>query len=129
MPVWSGIGFVCCGATLPTGLRNLLALGGFTIWASNGAPGHGPIHLLMRSASELGFRWCSDGFCWSRTGLPRLPMVEGPFQHFKDAVFRAWKHWNSADLCKRKGVRGGPLLDLQGSMQLLVLFGVETRHC
>ena len=50
---------------------------------SNGAPGHGPVHLLVDSAASLGFRWCPDGFCWSRPGLPRMPMVEGPYQHLK----------------------------------------------
>ena len=49
---------------------------------SNGAPGHGPLHLLVNSAAGLGFRWCSEGFCWFRPGLPRLPMVAGPYQHF-----------------------------------------------
>ena len=24
-----------------------------------GAPGHGPVHLLVRSAAEIGFKWCS----------------------------------------------------------------------
>ena len=43
---------------------------------ANGAPGHGPLHLLVDSAAGLGFRWCPDGFCWSRPGMPRLPMIE-----------------------------------------------------
>ena len=86
---------------------------------SNGAPGHGPLHLLVDSAAALGFRWCSGGFCWSRPGLPRLPMVDGPLQHFKEAILGAWRDLNSADLCRRKGFRGGPLLDFRGTMQLL----------
>ena len=53
---------------------------------SNGAPGHGPLHLLVESAAGLGFRWCPEGFCWSRPGLPRLPMVSGPYQHFHTAI-------------------------------------------
>ena len=60
------------------------------------------------------FRWVLLG----RPGLPHLPMIEGPFQHFKSAVLDAWRDLNSADLCKRKGFRGGPLLDFRGSMQL-----------
>ena len=55
--------------------------------ASGGAPGHGPVHLLVESASSLGFPWCLDGFCWP--GLPQLPMVEGPYQHFQDSVLDA----------------------------------------
>ena len=42
---------------------------------SNGSPGHGPVHLLVDGAASLGFRWCPDGFCWSRPGLPRMPTV------------------------------------------------------
>ena len=40
---------------------------------SEGAPGHGPVHLLFRSAAKNGFSWCSGGSCWNRSGLPRLP--------------------------------------------------------
>ena len=71
------------------------------------------------------------GFCWNRPGLPRLPMVEGPYQHFKDSILNAWRDFKSADLCRRKGVRGGPLLDFQGSMQLLdfSMSETETRRC
>ena len=28
-----------------------------------GAPGHGPVHLLVDSAASSGFQWCLDGFC------------------------------------------------------------------
>ena len=33
-------------------------------------PGHGPVHLLVESASSLGFQWCLDGFVG--TGLDCL---------------------------------------------------------
>ena len=66
---------------------------------SAGARGHGPVHLLVESASSLGFRWCLDGFCWNRPGLPQLPMVEGPYQHFQDSVLDALRDLNAADLC------------------------------
>ena len=86
---------------------------------SGGAPGHGPVHLLVESASSLGFQWCLGGFCWDRPGLPQLPMVEGPYQHFQDSILGVLRDLNAADLCRRQGFRGGPLLDFQGSMQLL----------
>ena len=94
---------------------------------SNAAPGHGHAHLLVDSAASFGFRWCTDGFCWSRPGLPRIPMVEGPYQHFKASILNAWRDLNSADLCRRKGFRCGPLLDFQGSMQLLGSSHVRDR--
>ena len=33
-------------------------------------PGHGPVHLLFDSASQVGFRWCSHALGWERPGLP-----------------------------------------------------------
>ena len=94
---------------------------------SGGAPGHGPVHLLVESAASLGFQWCLGWFCWVRPGLPQLPMVEGPYQHFKDSILGAVRDFNSADLCRRKGFRGGPLLDFRGSMQLLDSSRVRDR--
>ena len=82
------------------------------------------MHLLVRSAAKIGFKWCSEGF---RPGLPRLPFLEGPVQHFKSAVVDAWKDSVAADLCSRKGGRGGPFLDFGGSMQLLVSSHVRSR--
>ena len=97
----------------------------------DGAPGHGPVHLLVDSAASLGFQWCLDGFCWNRPGLPLLPMVEGPYPHFKDSILGAWRDFNSADLCRRKGFQGGPLLDFRDPCSSLTLpmSGTETRHC
>ena len=92
-----------------------------------GAPGHGPVHLLVRSAAKIGFKWCSEGFCWDRPGLSRLPFLEGPIQHFKSAIVDAWKDSVAADLCSRRGFRGGPFLDFGGSMQLLVSSHVRSR--
>ena len=72
-------------------------------YASAGAPGHGPIHLLIQSADELGFFWDSDQAGWIRPGLPPLRMMAGPVQHFRSAVWHAWQHRVATDLCKRKG--------------------------
>ena len=94
---------------------------------SGGAPGHGPVHLLVESASGMGFQWCLGGFCWNRLGLPQLPTVEGPYQHFQDSILGALRDLNAADLCKRKGFRGGPLLDFRGPMQLLDSSHVRDR--
>ena len=54
-------------------------------------------------------------------------MVEGPHQHFKDSIMGALRDLNAADLCRRKGFRGGPLLDFRGSMQLLDSSHVRDR--
>ena len=59
--------------------------------ASTGSPGHGPIHLLLQSAEELGFFWDSEQAGWIRPGLPPLRMMAGPIQHFRSAIWQAWQ--------------------------------------
>ena len=93
----------------------------------NGCPGHGPIHLLSASAAEIGFQWDPDALAWVRPGLPLLSNLAGPTQHFRAAILDAWRDKVTADLCKRKGFRGGPLLDVHGSLQLLVSSHVRER--
>ena len=51
-----------------------------------------------------------------------------PFQHFKAAILDAWRDKVSVDLCGRKGFRGGPLLDVHGSLQLLNSSHVRERE-
>ena len=80
--------------------------------AAGGSSGHGPAHLLIESAAEIGFSWCSHVLGWDRPGLLLLSMVAGPIQHFRAAVLGAWRHKVSVDLCSRKGFRGGPFLDV-----------------
>ena len=33
--------------------------------SSEGGPGHGPVHLLLRRADEIGFAWSSDVPPWA----------------------------------------------------------------
>ena len=51
---------------------------------SRGAQGHGPVHLLLISAAELGFAWsgAEKGWVRVRVSLPPLRMMAGPVQHF-----------------------------------------------
>ena len=93
-----------------------------------GSPGHGPIHLLLASAAEIGFRWDPLALAWARPGLPVLSNLAGPVQHFKAAILDAWRNKVSADLCSRKGFRGGLLLDVHGSLQLLKSSHVRERN-
>ena len=94
---------------------------------SEGCPGHGPVHLLSASAAEIGFRWNPDALAWSRPGLPLLSNLAGSLQHLKAAILDAWRNKVAADLCGRKGFRGGPLLDVHGSLQLLNSSHVRER--
>ena len=92
-----------------------------------GCPGRGPIHLLSASAAEIGFRWNPDALAWIRPGLPLLRNSACPIQHFKDAILGAWRNKFAADLCCWKGFRGGLLLDVHGSLQLLNSSHVRER--
>ena len=57
---------------------------------SRGAQGHGPVHLLLISAAEIGFAWDSGEQGWIRVSLPPLRMMTGPIQHFRNAILDAW---------------------------------------
>ena len=95
--------------------------------AAERSSGHGPAHLLLESAAEIGFSWCSLVPGWDRPGLPVLSMVAGPVQHFRSAILDAWRYKVSMDLCARKGFRGGPFLDVSGTLQLLNSDHVRER--
>ena len=92
-----------------------------------GCPGHGPLHLLSCRAAEIGFSWELGVLAWVRPGLPPLSNLAGPVQHFKGAILEAWRDKVSSSLCRRKGFRGGPLLDVYGSLQLLTSSHVRER--
>ena len=51
-----------------------------------GSPGHGQIHLLSASASEIGFRWDPLALGWSRLGLPLHSNLAGPVQRFNSRL-------------------------------------------
>ena len=50
--------------------------------AADGSSGHGPAHLLLESAAEIGFSWCPRYLGWDRPGLPVLSMIEGACSAF-----------------------------------------------
>ena len=54
-------------------------------------------------------------------------MLAGPIQHFRSAILDAWRHRVSVSLCSRAGFRGGPFLDVFGTMQLLNSDHVRER--
>ena len=54
---------------------------------SRGAQGHGPVHLFLISAAEIGFSWDSGEHGWLRVSLPPLRMMTGPIQHFRSVLF------------------------------------------
>ena len=95
-------------------------------YASTGS-GHGPIHLLLQSAEEIGFFWDSEQAGWIRPGLPPLRVMTGPIQHFRSAIWQAWLSKVAADLSRRKGFGGGFCFDMYGSHQLLVSSHLRER--
>ena len=76
---------------------------------------------------RLGFLGALRYVGWIRPGLPVLDMVAGPIQHFRSAILDAWRHRVSMDLCSRMGFRGGPFLDVSGTLQLLNSDHVRER--
>ena len=56
-----------------------------------------------------------------------LSHIAGPIQHFRSAILDACRGKGAADLCDREGFRGGPLLDVHGSLQLLNSSHVRDR--
>ena len=95
--------------------------------AAAGRPGHGPVHLLLKFASQLGFAWDSSEEGWLRPGFSSLRMLTGPFQHFKSAIVSAWRGRAAGILTSRKGFRGGPLLGYDGTKQLLFSSHLRER--
>ena len=93
-----------------------------------GAQGHGPVHLLLTSAAELGFAWDGDERGWVRVSLPPLRMLAGPIQHFQSDVLDAWRFQVFAKLSDRKGFWGCSFADFQGSLQLLTSSHLRERY-
>ena len=54
---------------------------------SRGAQGHGPFHLLLNSAAELGFAWDGEEKGGVRVSVPSLRMMSGPVQEFSILLF------------------------------------------
>ena len=70
----------------------------YIIWR---AQGHGPVHLLLISAAELGFAWdeAEKGFVI----VSPLRMMSGPVQHFRCAILDPWRFRVFSRLSERKG--------------------------
>ena len=73
---------------------------------SRGARGHGPVHLLLLPAAEIGFAWDGAEEGWIRVSLPPLRMMAGPIQHFHSAILDAWRFHVFSKLSERKGFGG-----------------------
>ena len=94
---------------------------------SRGAQGHGPVHLLLISAPELGFASDGDEKGWVRVTLPPFRRMTGPVQHFRSAILEAWHFHVFARLSERKGFWGVEFADLKGSLQLLTSSHLRER--
>ena len=97
---------------------------------SRGAQGHGPVHLLLISAAEVGFAWDGDEKGWVRPGFPPS------FTHDVWA-YSVFSYCHSGGLAyfqvfsklsERKGVWCVEFADLKGSLQLLNSTHLRDRH-
>ena len=73
---------------------------------AGGCFGHGPVHLLVESAAEIGFVWSLEMVGWAREGLPVLSNLAGPIQHLRAAILEGCRSKVSADLSDRRGPWG-----------------------
>ena len=94
---------------------------------SRRAQGRGPVHLLLTSASELGFAQNGEQREWVRVSLPPLRMMAGPAQHFRSAILEAWRFSVFSRLSERKGFLGVEFADDKGSLQLLTSSHLRKR--
>ena len=80
-----------------------------------GCPGHGLVHLLSAGAAEIGFS--GTLMLWLGFGLVCLCLVSwlALFSISRLLFLMLGRNKVAADLCGRKGFRGGPLLDIHGS--------------
>ena len=90
---------------------------------ARGAGRHGPVHLLLDSAAEIGF--ALDGYL--RVALLPLRMLAGPLQHFRAAIWQAWQLTVTSQLAQRKGFRRVPFADIRGSLLQLISPHLRTR--
>ena len=86
---------------------------------SRGSQGHGPVHLLLISAAELGVVWDGAEEGWVRVSLPHLRMMAGPVQHFYSSVLDARRFSVLAKPSESKGLWGAEHTDFKGSLQRL----------
>ena len=115
---WFGSGFACSGGiflwpTVVGRVYRLLELVG------EGCPGHGPVHLLVASASEVGFQWDPLALGWSRPAL--FSILGLPF--LMPGVLRL-----RLIFAVGRVSGGGPLLYVFGSLQLLNSADVGERE-
>ena len=94
---------------------------------SSGTQGHGPVHLLLITAAELGIAWDGNEHGWVRVSLPPLRMITGPVQHFRSAILDAWRFQVFAWLSERQGFLGDEFADFHGSLQLLTSSHLRER--
>ena len=114
---WFGKGFACFGAILLFGLLRSVGFVVFWIWLARAV-----LDMVLFIFFWLVLlRLVLGGILLLLLGLGLvfLRLVIWPVQHFKAAILDAWRNKVSADLCSRRGFRGGPLLDVHGSLQLL----------
>ena len=95
---------------------------------SRGAQGHGPVHILLISAAELGFAWDGEEKGWVGVSVPLLRMMSGPVPHFCSSIWDAWRYGIFAKLSERKGFFffWAEYVDFKGSS--LTRFGRPCGH-
>ena len=100
-------------------------------FAAEGSSGHGPAHLLLESAAEIGFSWCSRNLGWDRLVYLYLVWLMVQFSIFglqflmPGGIRYPW----ICVLGKVFGVAHFLIFLAPCSSLTLTMFGREIRHC
>ena len=116
----SGVGFACFGDIWPLGPPKSVGFIVFWKWLVMVVL----VMVVFTIFLVVLMRLVFGGILLFLLGLG----LAGPIQHFRSAILDAWRNEVAADLCGRKGFRGGPLFDIHGSLQLLNSFHVRARE-
>ena len=103
---------------LPRGGTSDLSDVGFDFWVSSG---HGPVHLLLISAAELGFALDGKEKGWLGSG------ISGPIQHF---TLLCWMPGDKVSLqhyLRGRFFSAAEHVDVKGSLQLLTSSHLRER--
>ena len=88
---------------------------------------HVDIPVPGRGGRLAGLQGSLPGQSSTAPSVEQIVHIPGGGQHFQESILNALRDLNAADLCRRQGFRGGPLLDFRGSMQLLDSSHVRDR--
>ena len=124
---WYGLGFVYFDAILLFGPLKSVGFVACLLWFMRVVLGMVLFIFFLLALLRLGLSGTLMTWLGFVLVYPLLGNLAGPIQHLQAAFLDAWRNKVAADLSCRQGFRGGPLLDVHGSLQLLNSSRVRER--